>query len=74
MNHATVLRYSLTSSSSGRSDLNRAKICNAIAKTNMPVEITDRRVHLPGASKPQKRRKASEKPKRTVIAVMIPAR
>lgn len=74
VNQATVLRYSLALSSSNRRDLISATICRTTAKTNTAVEIRDRTVQLPVDSKPQKRRKVSEKPKSTVIAVMMPAR
>jgi len=37
-------------------------ICKKIAMTNVPIEKADRMVHLPGASRPQNRKKASEKP------------
>jgi hypothetical protein len=49
-------------------------ICNPTATTNVPVEMRERTVHFPAASKPQKRRKVRENPNRTVIAVIMPWR
>jgi hypothetical protein len=74
INHKTVFLYSSSSSSATLRDRNRATICNITATTNVMPAVTDCRVHSPGASKPQKRKKVSEKPNRTVIAVIIPCR
>ena len=70
----TVFRYSFGSSSSSRRDRNNATTCSTTAMTIVPAAIIDRNVHSPGVSKPQNRKRAREKPRRTVIAVMIPCR
>jgi len=49
-------------------------ICNTIATINVPAGMAEWNVHSPEASKPQYRKKVSEKPSRTVIAVMMPCR
>ena len=74
MNHRTVFLYSPGSSSSSRRERNSATTCSRMATTTAAVDTMDRTLHWPDASKPQKRKKASEKPSRTVIAVMMPVR
>lgn len=74
VNHMTVFRYLLGSSSSSRRERTSATIWSKMATTKVPAGMIDRGAHSPEASKPQNRKKASEKPKRTVMAVIIPCR
>src|SRR5690606_24305722 len=49
-------------------------IWNTIATNRVTAGTMDRDVHSPGASRAQNRRKPSEKPSKTVMAVIIPCR
>src|SRR5215813_12936186 len=59
-NQPTVFPYSISLLSAIRRDRNSAIICITTATVKMPAARTERKLHCPSASNPQKRKKASE--------------
>ena len=73
-NQRKVNRYSIACSSFNCSARHSAVNSNTMAHNSKTAAMADDRVHSPGNSNAQERKKRNEKPSITVMAVIIPER